>query len=91
MLIYYYFINYFFSYMTRKNWGVLCIVGPFLLLILTLIAYGVASFILAATGYGANSLLVANIIRAVLGLLGVISVLTIVPGIVVGIALLLKK
>ncbi|MFH1089290.1 MAG: hypothetical protein V1716_02600 [Candidatus Uhrbacteria bacterium] len=76
--------------MSKKAIGAFLMVGPFGLLVLTLALYAISSFVLTAVG-GQNVLIVASVIRIVLGLVGFVSVVGIVPCFIIGLVMVLKK
>ena len=77
-------------------WGIVCLVGPTALLVVTILGYAILNFAFGASwGYahGDSSLFpeptpLHSFVNILLFLVGVVSVLTWVPGIVVGIILL---
>lgn len=79
-------------------WGLVCLIGPTALLIVALLVYAIANFIAAGTtsGSGGDDLFgepspgetIANV---VMFLVGTVSVLTWLPGIIVGIILLATR
>ncbi len=83
----------------RLLWGIVCIIGPGLLFVLTILAYALINFITASNTPAApteSDLFVepspgrtaANI---VLYLVGTLSALAFIPGIIIGIILLTKR
>jgi len=76
--------------MNKKTLGILLIVGPFLLLVITLVGYGIATFVLTAGG-GQGTLMAAQIVNMVLGLIGIVSLIGIVPCFIIGLVMILKK
>jgi len=79
--------------MTKKNLGILLIVFPVPLLIATLAAFAVFSFVIgsmASSGDVTNLAAMAAIVRVVLGFVGVIAVLGMLVGIPVGIYLVIS-
>lgn len=75
--------------MHKKTWGVICLVGPFLLLIVTLAAYAIVTFALSASG--SDSLVAGQIVGMILGFVGLVSMVALVPCFIIGIVLLVKK
>jgi len=76
--------------MSKKTTGVILMVGPFCLLILTLPAYAIASFIFTTVG-GENMAGVAQVIRVVLQLVGLVGGVALIPCFIIGLVMLLKK
>jgi hypothetical protein len=74
----------------NKKIGLLWILGPIVLLIAILMAFGIAQFILNAYNAGENNT-TAALIRVILGFLGIIAVILIPVGIVMGIIFFRKK
>ena len=74
----------------RVVWGVILIVVPILALPVLLSIYAIFSFVAIKVG-GENWIVVASIVRVLLGLCGVLSILGMFVGIPVGIYLLVKK
>lgn len=76
----------------RKNkiWGVILLVAPICLLFLVIIAYAATSFIFNTEATEEASV-VANLVKVILGLLGLIAVIGIPAGLVLGIVLLTRK
>ncbi|HBR80268.1 MAG: hypothetical protein UX09_C0030G0012 [Candidatus Uhrbacteria bacterium GW2011_GWE2_45_35] len=75
--------------MNKKTWGVICLIGPFILLMVALVGYAIFSFVLVASGF--DSTMVGNTIKTILGVVGLFSMVALVPGFIVGLILLLKK
>ncbi len=77
----------------HKKIGIIWLVGPISLLIVTLVVYSVVSFVLKSTNVvpGSSQELISNITQIVLGFLGIIAVLLIIIGIPMGIINLNKK
>jgi len=76
----------------NKKIGLFLLIGPFVGLIATLTIYAIVSFVISSSGAGTEtSLVAAQIIRAVLGLFGIVCVIGIMVGIPLGIIFLAKK
>lgn len=83
----------------KLTWGITCLVGPTVLIILTIMLYAAANFLFfsAAPETSADSDLFAQpspaqaIVNVVLFLVGAFSTLTWLPGIIVGIVLLASR
>ena len=77
-------------------WGIVCLAAPTTLIILTLIMFAVVNFIMSAnaptsgSGFGTPSP-VATIINIILYGIGGLGVITLVPGFVIGIILLVTR
>ena len=73
----------------KLTWGLVCLVGPTLLLILTILLYAAANFITSASSGGSGgSNTIANVL---LYLVGAATALTWLPGVIVGIVLLATR
>lgn len=77
--------------MSKKSWGIVCLIGPFLLFVLMLIGYAVAAFLLTASGDPVNDPSTGDKVRAVFGLITLVDAIIIVPCFITGLVLLLKK
>jgi hypothetical protein len=76
----------------NKKIGLILIIGPIVGLISVLVSYSVIAFVLRSGGSGSEtSLVVAQIINVILGLLGVVCVVGIIIGIPMGILFIGKK
>src|SRR3989338_2618991 len=76
----------------NKKIGLFLLVGPFVGLIAVLMIYAIAAFIISSAGADTQSpSIAANIIRVILGFLGIICVIGILVGIPLGIIYLNKK
>ena len=76
----------------NKKIGLFLLIGPFVGLIAVLVIYAIVSFIVSSAGADtASPSIAANVIRVILGFLGIISVIGILVGIPLGIIYLNKK
>lgn len=79
-------------------WGLICLIGPSALLVLTLLAYALTNFIVSSTAGPATGDAMFNapsigtkIVNIILFLVGAITVLTWLPGLIAGIILLATR
>lgn len=76
----------------NKKIGLFLLIGPFVGLIITLLLYGIATFILTGGSAPADSSsIAARIISVILGFVGIVCVIGILVGIPLGIMFLKKK
>ena len=79
----------------RKTWAWIIMVGPWILLPLTIVAFFVISFILASFGTSFNDStaghLTFSIVRVVLGIVGIAAVIGMIVGIPVGAVMLASE
>lgn len=82
---------------TKLIWGLICLIGPTVLIIATILGYALVNFLVGSTtqptgddGFAQASLFVTatNIIMYLVGTIGVLGLL---PGIVIGIVLLATR
>ncbi len=69
-------------------WGLIALIGPTALIIISIVVYAVVNVTIASTGGSSGISTVANII---LFLVGAVATLTLFPGIIVGIVLLATR
>lgn len=78
-------------------WGLILLIGPSLLLIITIVLYALINFIAPGSATGADSGMFAQpsiaerIVNVVLFIIGTVVVLTWLPGIIAGIILLATR
>lgn len=83
--------------MNRRNLGILCLIGPVIILFTSLTFYGIASFILASLSApdvesaSATLTLIAQFLRVVISLIFILALIGIPLGIPTGIYLLTTK
>ena len=77
------------SNQTKLIWGLICLIAPTALLIVSILLYAVFNFV--SGGYNSSGGMVTTIINIIMFLAGAISVLTWLPGIVAGIVLLATR
>ena len=70
-------------------WGLVCLLGPTLLLIVGILGYAIGNFIFGGLSSGEGA--ARPFINILLFLIGTVSVLTWLPGIIGGIILLAKR
>ena len=78
--------------MKTNTKGLLWILGPWISLIVTLMIWGIASFVFSGllTSGATSALGVARLINIMLGFVGILSILMIPVGVIVGIIILVK-
>lgn len=74
----------------RQKWGVFLVAFPIPTLIGVFILFAVLSVVFSSVGGGGVVIIVANIVRILLGLLGILSVLGLIIGTPIGIYLLVS-
>lgn len=67
-------------------WGVVCLVGPLALVVVSLLLYAIVNFVVGSSG--TEQSIVTTITNILLFLVGAVSVVTMLPGLIVGIILL---
>lgn len=70
-------------------WGIVCLVGPTMLLILGVQGYAIANFMFG--GLSGDDSAARPFVNILLFLIGIVSILTWLPGIIGGIILLAKR
>lgn len=76
-------------------WGLICLLGPTLLLVITIFTYAVVNFLIADTAQSSSELFTTSPVGAVFNtlmfLVGALVILTWLPGIIAGIVLLATR
>ncbi len=81
----------------RFVWGLVCLIGPTALIVVTLLLYALVNFIVGTTTPDATGALfeppsiASRIMNVILFVVGAVSVATWLPGIIVGIVLLATR
>lgn len=76
-------------------WGLICLLGPTLLLVITIFTYAVVNFLIADTAQSSSELFTTSPLGATFNILmflvGALVILTWLPGIIAGIVLLATR
>lgn len=76
-------------------WGLICLLGPTLLLVITIFTYAVVNFLIADTAQSSSELFTTSPLGAIFNILmflvGALVILTWLPGIIAGIVLLATR
>lgn len=82
----------------KLTWGLVCLIGPTALIVVSIMAYAIANFIISSTagpdmssGILSEPSVGARIVNVILFIIGAISVITWLPGLIIGIALLATR